>query len=299
MKTTREIEALLRLLDDPDGDVYEAISAKILDLGKDIIPNLETLWESTSDSKVQERIESIIHKVNFSEVQTVFRSWFSAEKPDLLQAAIYLARFRFPELDENMVRTMFKSIYQSCWLEMTPYLTPLEQINIVNSIFFNMYKFAGQDLEENKTSQFYINEVIESRKGNIYSLSLLYQLLCDKLDLSVKTIQLPRQYLLAYFGATYDLKTGNPIPDKTGIQFYIDPNNGTIYSQNDVDAYLKKYQLEITEDHFRPLNEKQIILCHLEALATVYEQIQEEDHMNEILDLYELGKLLIQSPDQS
>ncbi len=42
MQSTREIDALLKLLDDPDQEVYTAISAKILDFGKDIIPNLES-----------------------------------------------------------------------------------------------------------------------------------------------------------------------------------------------------------------------------------------------------------------
>lgn len=288
MQSTREIDALLKLLDDPDQEVYTAISAKILDFGKDIIPNLETLWENTADSKVQERIESIIHKVNYHDIYTGFQKWFKQDRPDLMEGAILLARYRYPDLDETEIRRTFKNIYQSCWLEMTPYLTPLEQVNILNSIFYNMYKFKGVDLDENKTNLFFLNEVMQSKSGNIYSLSLIYQLLCQKLDLSVITIQLPRQYLLAYYGHHTDFFDKLP---RTVVQFYIDPNNGTIYSQNDVDAYLKKYQLESNDDHFKPLSHQQIMLSHMEALATAYEQNNDEEKMNEIMDLYELGHL--------
>jgi regulator of sirC expression with transglutaminase-like and TPR domain len=288
MQSTREIDALLKLLDDPDQEVYTAISAKILDFGKDIIPNLETLWENTADSKVQERIENIIHKVNYNDIYKGFQKWFKQDRPDLMEGAILLARYRYPDVDETEIRRTFKNIYQSCWLEMTPYLTPLEQVNILNSIFYNMYKFKGVDLDENKTNLFFLNEVMQNKSGNIYSLSLIYQLLCEKLDLSVITIQLPRQYLLAYFGHHTDFFDKFP---RTVIQFYIDPNNGTIYSQNDVEAYLKKYQLESNDDHFKPLSHQQIMLSHMEALATAYEQNNEEEKMNEIMDLYELGHL--------
>ena len=43
------------------------------------------------------------------------------------------------------------------------------------------------------------------------------------------------------------------------IQFFIDPNNGTIYTQNDVDVYLKKYNLKTDEYTYLPLSNHQNI----------------------------------------
>ena len=45
MKENKEISALLHLIDDPDEFVYNAVSDKIISFGKEIIPNLEHLWE--------------------------------------------------------------------------------------------------------------------------------------------------------------------------------------------------------------------------------------------------------------
>lgn len=287
MKETKELKALLHLLDDPDKEVFETVSDKIIHYGKEVIPRLENLWENTKDGDIQERIENIIHKVNFNEVYLGFEKWNTAEKPALLNGAILLANYRFPQIDEDALRKTIKSIYQSCWLELNNYLTPLEQINIVNSIFYNMYKFKGLELDENKPNHYYINEVMDSRQGNNYSLGIIYQILCEMLDIPVYAIQIPKQYIMAYYDTLHDFfkKEQEPIHK---IQFYIDPSNGMIYTQNDVDVFIKKYEIETDENTFLPLTNKAIIAKNIEALMQVYELIKEEDKADELAKLLSL-----------
>jgi hypothetical protein len=287
MKETKELKALLHLLDDPDKEVYETVSDKIIHYGKEVIPKLENLWENTDDGSVQERIEDIIHKVNFNDVYAHFEKWTQAEKPALMSGAFFLAHYRYPQIDEDSIRKTIKSIYQSCWLELNNYLTPLEQINIVNSIFYNMYKFKGLELEENKPNHYYINEVIESRLGNNYSLGMVYQIICEMLDIPVYAIQLPKQYILAYYDTLHDFfkKDKEPVHK---IQFYIDPNNGMIYTQNDVDVFISKYEILTDETTFLPLSNKDILNKNVEALIKVYQLLQEEDKVEELKKLQAL-----------
>ncbi len=284
MKETKELKALLHLLDDPDREVFETVSDKIIHYGKEVIPKLENLWESTMDGSVQERIENIIHKVNFNDVYINYEKWNLAEKPGLLNGAFILANYRYPQIDEESIRKTIKSIYQSCWLELNNYLTPLEQINIINSIFYNMYKFKGLELEENKPTHYYLNDVVESRQGNNYSLGLLYQIICEMLDIPVYAIQLPKQYILAFYDTMYDFfnKEKQPIHK---IQFYIDPNNGMIYTQNDVDVFVSKYDIETDASTFLPLSNKAILNKHIGALVQVYQLLQEDDKANELRKL--------------
>lgn len=51
METNNEISALFTLIDDPDEEVFGLVSNKIVDYGKEIIPNLEHLWETTPTKK--------------------------------------------------------------------------------------------------------------------------------------------------------------------------------------------------------------------------------------------------------
>ena len=53
MWENKEIAALLRLIDDPDDEVFDTVSNKILNYGRAIIPNLESLWEHTEDQSLQ------------------------------------------------------------------------------------------------------------------------------------------------------------------------------------------------------------------------------------------------------
>lgn len=287
MKNTKEIKALFHLLDDPDMEIYNTVSDKIIHFGRDIIPNLENYWEQTEDNEVQERIEDIIHKVNIKDVVERMELWLQHDQPNLLDGALILARFQFPDLNEAEVRKTIRDIYQSCWLELNNYLTPLEQVNIINSIFYNMFKFQGLDIEDTKANQFFINQVLESRTGNNYSLALLYQYLCELVDIPVFAVVLPKQYFLAYFSASYDFRE----VEKEGrlkIQLYIDPCNGMVYSQNDVDVYIKKYELEIEEENFKPQSPKQVIYHCIESLTYVYEQGGDVEKVKELKRLLEL-----------
>ncbi len=290
MKNTKEIKALFHLLDDPDREIFETVSDKIVHYGKEIIPNLEHFWEETTDNTIQERIETIIHKVNFNDTFHDLKTWFQSSKPALISGAFMLARYRYPEMSEEVCRKTIKSLYQSCWLELHNYLTPLEQINVINSVFYSMYKFAGFDLEANKAGHYYISEVLETRQGNNYSLGTIYQILCEMLDIPVFAIQLPRQHLLAYFDNQYDFFNKDQKQTQR-IQFYIDANSGTIFTQNDVDVYLKKYNFAVNENTYLPLSNQEIILTTIESLIMMYDELNETEksaELNRILSLRDL-----------
>ncbi len=290
MKSTKEIRALFHLLDDPDKEIFETVSDKIVHYGKEIIPNLEHFWEETTDNTIQARIENIIHKVNFNDTFNDLKAWYLSPKAALISGAFMLSKYRYPEMNEEGARKTLKSLYQSCWLELHNYLTPLEQINVINSVFYSMYKFTGFDLEVNKASHYYISEVLESRQGNNYSLGTIYQLLCEMLDIPVFAIQLPRQHLLAYFDNEYDFFAKDKKQTQK-IQFYIDANSGTIFTQNDVDVYLKKYNFTVDESTYLPLSNQEIILSTIESLIMMYDELNETDKSTELGQILSLREL--------
>jgi len=75
LKENKEIAALFHLIDDPDEEVYSTVSTRLISFGKGIIPNLENLWEITNREDIQERIETIIHKLHFRDLTEDFTSW--------------------------------------------------------------------------------------------------------------------------------------------------------------------------------------------------------------------------------
>ena len=89
MQENKEIQALMKLIDDPDEMVYETVSNKIISFGKDIIPNLENYSETIANTALQQRIDSLIKRLHFEDIKEDFSKW-STGSPDLLAGCLCL-----------------------------------------------------------------------------------------------------------------------------------------------------------------------------------------------------------------
>ena len=284
MQEKNEIRALLRLIDDPDDEVFDTVAEKLLHYGKEIIPNLEELWEVTEDLSVQERIELLIHRVHFQDLQQEFHEWSNAKQPEILRGAILVAKYQFPDMNVSAILTQFDQIRRNIWLELNSYLTPLEQVNVFNSILYNYYKLVGHELTDRDPKYFFINQVLESKQGNSYTLGILYLALCELLDIPIFAVDLPRQFVFAYIDTLHHFfeQEGEGVQQ---IQFFIDPMNGVIYTQKDVDTYLRKINATDREQYFTPLLTKRVIFKMLEELSLCYRYKREEQKAEEIQQL--------------
>ncbi len=286
MKEDKEISALLHLIDDPDEYVYSAVSNKIISLGKSIIPNLENLWETTPNTAIQERIELLIHNLHFKDLTADFTIWAN-DSSDLLKGALLVAKYQYPEIQEIVVKQEIEKLRRNIWLELNNYLTPLEQINIITSILYNYYKQTGVEFAYNNPDDYLINKAIESKKGNAVANGIIYLVLCELLDVPVKAINIPRQFIMAYFDAQHNLL--NPVGHASEkINFYIDPLNGQMYSHADVENYFKRIAVTPSPSYFRQMNNKKIIQFLLEELSKCFDNERNRYKMEELLSLHNL-----------
>jgi regulator of sirC expression with transglutaminase-like and TPR domain len=286
MKENKEISALLHLIDDPDEYVYNTVSEKIISFGKAIIPNLENLWENTTSEDLQEKIELLIHRLHFRDLTNDFTAW-AAGDADLLEGALLVARYHYPELQKNTVLQEIEKLKRNIWLELNSYLTPLEQVNVITSIIYNYYKQKGVEFAYNNPDDYLINKALESKKGNAVNNGIIYLVLCELLDVSIRAINIPRQFILAYVDLQHDLL--NPVGHASEkIKFYIDPLNGQIYSHKDVENYFKRISVPPTASYFRQLNNKRIIQFLLEELSKCFDNERNRYKMDELLLLANL-----------
>lgn len=286
MEENKEISALLHLIDDPDEDVYHVVSDKIVSMGKAIIPNLEHYWETVSDTDTQERIETLIHRLHLSDLTADFITWKSGNT-DILSGALLVAKYAYPDMDVSVVLKEIEKLRRNIWLEMNSYLTPLEQVNVINSIFYNYYKQRGMEISYENADGFLLNKVLESKKGNAFGNGVAYLVICSLLDIPVKAISIPKQFILGYFDMQYDIM--NPAGHSSEkIKFYIDPVNGQMYSHKDVENYFKKVSVPPVSSYFRPVDNKRVVQYLLEELAKCYDndaQRYKVDEINGIINL--------------
>lgn len=269
MTENKEISALFHLIDDPDEEVFTTVSEKIVSLGRAIIPNLENLWENSPNEEVQERIEQLIQKLHFRDLTAEFLEWKNGAG-DLLNGALLVAKYQYPDLNTNSALQEIEKVRRNIWLELNSYLTPLEQSNVVTGILYNYYKLKGAEVAYDIPEDFFINKVIEAKKGNAITNGILYLVLCELLDLPVKAINIPRQFILGYFDIDYNF------PDPSGrigtkINFYIDPLTGQIYTHKDVENYFKRISVPPTKSYFKRLTNKRVIQYLIEELSKCFD----------------------------
>ena len=286
MNNDKEIKALFRLLDDPDETVYSSISDHIISLGTDIIPSLEEYWLDNQDEIVQHRIESLIQRVSLRDLQTKFVEWESSSKNSLFEAMSLLCKYAHPSIQENKIEKTLKNIHRSCWLELNNYLTPLEEVHIVNSIVFSMYKFSADRNALKDPGTYYLCDVFETKKGNQYSLALLYLLVTQMLDIPVFAMKISNFVVLGYINNFYDF-TGEGKDAKTATQFFIEPTEGTILSRQDVDSFIKKYDVKVDENSFKPLKNKEFVYYFAHALSSAYKETGANDKAEDIATIME------------
>jgi regulator of sirC expression with transglutaminase-like and TPR domain len=286
METTKEIKALLHLIDDPDQEVFDAVTQKIVDYGKPIIPNLEHLWETTPDEITQTRIELIIHKLHYRDLTDDFHTWKVSGHHDLMAGALLVSRFNFPELSTTPVYQELEKIRRNIWLELNNYLTPLEQINIISSILYSYFGLKGSEVNYKEPNDFLIHKVLETKRGNQAANGILYLVLCELLDIPVKAINIPKQSVLAYFKPGYsDENLPNPI---NKIEFFIDPSSGQVFTHNDVESYFKRIAVPPVGTYFKPLKNKRIIQFMLEEYSKCFDTDKDSFKKIELLSLAEM-----------
>lgn len=286
MVENKEISALFHLIDDPDEEVYSTVSTRIISFGKGIIPNLENLWENTNREDVQERIETIIHKLHFRDLTDDFINWKNGSC-ELLQGALLTARYHYPEMQQSVALQEIEKLRRNIWLELNNYLTPLEQVNVITSILYNYYKQKGVEISYSQPEDFLITKTLETKKGNAISNGVLYLVLCDLLDIPVKATNIPRQFILAYFDPQYEFM--NPVRHSSEkINFFIDPLNGNVYSHKDVESYFKRIAITPAATYYKQMSNKRIIQFLLEELSKCFDNDRNRYKMEELLTLVKL-----------
>ena len=268
MKETNEISALLHLIDDPDTEVYTSVRNKLLSFGKEVIPNLEYLWETTDNPFIQERVEMLIHSVQFEDVKSKLSDWMQQKEPDLITGAFIVNSYHFPELSYTDLSQQIEKIRRNIWLELNPYLTSLEQINILTGILFQYYSFKKNPIDYSRPADFLLSYLLETKKGNALGLAVLQLILAQLSDIPLQLLQIPGQLVLGYCKPQENEKESGEFHH---ISFFVDGGSGQIFSRKEIELYLKREGMEWSDEYFKPMSPKKIIAQLIDEYASCFQ----------------------------
>lgn len=295
---TEKLDALISLIDDPDENVYNHVRSRIVEIGEQIIPRLENIWELNSfGHEHRTRIEDIIHVIQFDSVYNGLKNWSETGAEDLFEGALLIARYQYPDMDDEESRRLLSELRQDIWLELNEELTALEKVQVFNHILFETHGFRGNKKNFHAAQNSYINRVLETKKGNPLSLSILYIVLAERLGVPIFGVNLPNHFLLTYIDEYNVMDYISPEINESGDHekplFYINAfSGGTIVHGNEIHNYLRHMGIDSEAKYFEPCDNRTIALRLLNNLIYSYDRLGYPVKAEELKQLH----LAVQQP---
>lgn len=275
-----EVQSLIRLLDDPDAQIFELVHNKLLSIGPEAIEYLESAWEEAFDPIQQERIAGLVHEIQFGIVKNDLRLWHQGGAFDLLQGVLVINRYQYPDLDEQKVINQIEAIKRDIWIQMMNEGSPSENVKLINHVFYNIYGFSGNTANHQDPQNSYISQVLESKRGNQISLAIIYSIIAQKLDMPIYGVNLPQHFILAYLDETMQSEF------EGGIVFYINAfNKGFMFGRRDVDMFLKQLNLKFDKQFYEPCSNTDIVKRVIRNLIAAYENLGSAEKVGELNEL--------------
>jgi regulator of sirC expression with transglutaminase-like and TPR domain len=279
----KEIESLIKLLDDPDTEVSHHVEEKLLSYGSEVVSYLENAWEHSFEGILQQKIENLVHKIQFEAVKKELQLWHLGGSFDLMQGMLIINKYQYPDLDDQKVINQLEAIKRDIWMQMIYEMSAIEKIKLINNILYGKHGFSGNTTNHQDPNNSYLSHVLDTKKGNQISLAVIYSIIAQKLDIPVYGVNLPQHFILAYVDETEENDFQN------GILFYINAfNKGFIFGRRDVDSFLKQLNIQPDKQFYEPCTNDEIIQRVLRNLISSYDKLGAAEKVNEIEELLEI-----------
>jgi hypothetical protein len=245
------LNLLIHLLDDPDQEAFQQVSNEILTLGLPAVELLEEAWFNTNDNLIRQRIEELVHSLQYDNLYNELAAWVAAGGQDLLRGYIIATKFQYPNLDEEKLLTDLNKLTRSVWLELNENLTSLEKIKILNHVLFGINEIGGEITDIHVPDHYFLNNLVQSRHGNAVSIGMLYVIIAQKLMLPVKSVDLTGNFIACFTHVPSDFKNDyEPISE---VKFYINPfAMGAVFTRKEILLYLEKAGIVPSLNCFKP-----------------------------------------------
>lgn len=275
----QELKALISLLDDPDMEIYQVLEDKLITCGPGVIPLLEESWEQSFDVLLQERVEQIIHKIQFNQVKNDLQLWRISNVDDLLEGLVIVNRYQYPNLVEEEIYEKLAELRRNAWYHLMYDMSPVEKVKLLNNILFREFGLSGNTSDFHSPQNSFINKVLETKKGNPILLACIYSLVAQRLDIPIYGVNLPKHFVLAY------MDEDNP----EEVLFYINVfNRGQIMREMDIKAFLQQLNLPPIDDYIKPCDNLSVVQRILRNLVASYEYVDNLEKREEIQLLLDL-----------
>ena len=294
MSNSQQIHALVQLLDDNDQEVVQIVEKKIMDEGAFFIPQMEEIWLENIYPHLNDRIDDLIKRFQKQSLLEDIDLWLKkGENASLLEAWILASKIQYPGLTLGMIKAHLNQLKIDAWVKLGGVKNPLDQIQILNHVFFEIYGFKGNNDNYHSPDNSIVTRVMETKMGNPISLSILYLTVARDLGIPLFGVNLPQHFVLAHcrlkgpmpesgFYNLGDIQLANI--DK--VNFYVNAfSKGQIFTKESVDAFLKVIKVTPRESFYQPCSSLEVFRRILRNLHFSFTEQQNIEKQQDIIDL--------------
>lgn len=284
MEDIVNFDTLLSLIDDRDEEVYIAVKNRLIEAGPNILPVLEHALTTSISLLQHDRLEQIIKQLRFVKLEEKMAIWVNSEEKSLLDGWILISTIHHPSIVSNVIELLVQKIVRDVWVEINESLTSIEQVSILNHIFYDLYRFELNQQDIYAPENSVINNLLISRKGNLLSLSTLYCIVAQRLHLPIHPIGVGQYIVLGYYEPQIakEVYGANTSP----YLFYINiEHQGAIIGANELAYFVHQNKLDIKIN--TPISEGKMIKLLLEFMIKCYDLKGEDEKLktaNNLMD---------------
>lgn len=286
----KNLNYMINLLDDPDEIVYSKVGENLVSQGADMIPVLESYWESSVNELTQIRIAELINRIRFNSIKDDFGKWLHSPERDIIKGACLVARYQSPDIKVEIIQQKIETIKHDVWLELNTNLTALEKVKILNHIIYGVNNLTPNNIEIWSPNNFLIDRVLDTGKGGAIILGIIYSVIATKLDIPVYGVSLPKSFLLAYVDPLY-MPDNSAVDLNSPVLFYINPfDKGNVLGKKEIEHFLEQLKIAPEESYFNPADNSVII-------ALLIKELIEANRKADLLENYSELELLLEMID--
>jgi regulator of sirC expression with transglutaminase-like and TPR domain len=220
----REVNALVRLLDDPDGEVQEQVQRRLTDLGRDALPALRRAYDA-SRGEQRDHIDAVVRRLHWNDVQTAWHAIMESDDPNLERGAFILALYRFPNLDVEAYQDTLDD-----WADQVEdrVMTSVgvDRARVLMEFLADEIGLTGNRDDYDDPNNSYLNRVIDRRVGIPISLAVIAIAVADRLAIPLYGVGMPAHFLVKYTDARGEVyfdvfNDGQPVSREECVRFLL------------------------------------------------------------------------------
>jgi regulator of sirC expression with transglutaminase-like and TPR domain len=193
------IDALLRLITDPNESIARRIQEELACMGPPVLPALKKAFDQ--DQTLKARLNWVFDEIHFGQLRQRFQAFSEATPVDWEQGAFLIAQLAYPHLNVPDYQEKLDQLAQEFGAEWKlEALPPQDAARHLADFLFKTKGFSGNREQYYEPDNSFVNRVIDRRVGIPITLSAILVFVGNRLELPLVGVGMPGHFLVRIQG---------------------------------------------------------------------------------------------------